>query len=373
MLRAPKDPIDAVTHPNPYAYYTALRESSPVHWIPEYRTWAVVSAQAIGTVLRLDCAKVRPPSAPIPDFLHGTLAGEVFGSLARMNDGEAHAYQRERVLRLMRKVTAMDVATQAEEVVAAVSAVWSARLDGRSINEIVRRMPVMTVLAALGIRPELHEAMFASTVAWVTGLSPLASNSEQQSAIDAMACLSSMLAEHGVKSIKDAAAYIALLMQPHDGTVGLIGAGLLRLAEDVHLREAAVTGKLPWDRFGAEVLRHDPPIQNTRRTLAADATIEGTHIRPGDSVLLVLAAAARDPALYEAPDIFELDRDPGTPLALGSGAHVCPGWTMALSIAVCTWRHIVERASTPTIESLARGVSWQASVNARIPIFGTQT
>lgn len=373
MLRAPKDPINAVTHPNPYPYYAALRESSPVHWIAAYNTWAVVSAQAVKTGLRLDCAKVRPPSAPIPDFLRGNPAGEVFGSLARMNDGTAHACQRERVLQLMRKVAAIDFAVRAEDVIETVAAAWCERPDGASINEIARRMPVMTVLAALGLRPELHEAMFTSTIAWVAGLSPLATGAERQSAIDAMACMLSMLAENGVECIEDAASYISLLMQPHDGTVGLIGAGLLRLAEDAHLREDAVTGKLPWGRFGAEVLRHDPPIQNTRRTLAADAVIEGTRMRSGDSVLLVLAAAARDPALHEVPDIFKLDRTLGASLALGGGAHACPGGPTALAIAVCTWRHIVERASASTLEGLAQGVSWQASVNARIPIFDTQT
>ncbi len=202
MSPAPKDPIDAVTHPSPYAYYAGLRESSPVHWIAAHNTWALVNAQGVCTVLRSECAKVRPPSTPIPDFLHGTQAGEVFGSLARMNDGEAHACQRERVLRLMRKVTALDVAARAKEVIANVSAMGCEREDGRSINKIVRRMPVMAVLAALGFRPGLHEVMCTSTIAWVAGLSPLASDIERQSTITAMEKILTMLAEHGVEGIE---------------------------------------------------------------------------------------------------------------------------------------------------------------------------
>lgn len=152
----------------------------------------------------------------------------------------------------------------------------------------------------------------------------------------------------------DAAAYVALLMQPHEGTVGLIGAGLLRLAEDANLREASIVGKLPWERFGEEVLRYDPPIQNTRRTLAADATIEGKSMRSGDSILLVLASAARDPALHDAPDVFNVDRTPGTSSVLGDGAHACPGGSGALAIAACTRRYIVKRTSAAFLGGLAK-------------------
>ncbi len=42
----------------------------------------------------------------------------------------------------------------------------------------------------------------------------------------------------------------------------------LRLAQDAGLRNAVIAGALRWDHFGEEVLRHDPPIQNTRRVVA---------------------------------------------------------------------------------------------------------
>ena len=71
-------------------------------------------------------------------------------------------------------------------------------------------------------------------------------------------------------------------------------AGLLRLAADAGLRHSARHGALRWDQFGQEVLRHDPPIQNTRRVKSADTLFEDRPVRVADTVLLVLASVARD-------------------------------------------------------------------------------
>ena len=369
-MQAPKDPIDAVTHPNPYPFYKDLREKSQVHWLVERKTWAAVSARAVTAAFHAECAKVRPPSEPIPGFLKGTRAGDVFGALARMNDGPAHHDQRARVMQLMRKLTGEAVAAGAAQAIGTAPKAWREKQDGASLDQLIRRMPVTSICAALGFDEDLREAMLASTSAWVVGLSPLATDDQRQAAIEAMTRLLSMLDAAGVDRVEDAAAYVAALMQPHEATAGLIGAGLLRLAEDAGVRDAALACTLDWHAFGIEVLRHDPPVQNTRRTLAADVTIEGARMRAGDTVLLILAAAARDPAVHELPEAFRLDRTTRTELPLGAGAHACPGGAAALAIAACTWRHVVERASSSGLEALAQEVSWQPSINARIPVFG---
>ena len=68
-------------------------------------------------------------------------------------------------------------------------------------------------------------------------------------------------------------------MQPHEATAGLIGAGILRLAAMRALCRAAADGTLDVEAFGAEVLRHDPPVQNTRRTLAGDVSLCARALR----------------------------------------------------------------------------------------------
>ncbi|MFD5817314.1 cytochrome P450 [Streptomyces sp. NPDC127038] len=71
----------------------------------------------------------------------------------------------------------------------------------------------------------------------------------------------------------------------------------------------------------AESLRRDPPLQ-----IVARRTLEPVGPIPeGATVACLLGAAGRDPARFADPDRYDLFRaDPGD-LALGSGAHHCPG------------------------------------------------
>lgn len=48
-------------------------------------------------------------------------------------------------------------------------------------------------------------------------------------------------------------------------------------------------------------------------------------MRAGDSMILCLGAANRDPELFVQPDVLDLDRTPNPHLAFGLGTHLCPG------------------------------------------------
>jgi cytochrome P450 len=40
---------------------------------------------------------------------------------------------------------------------------------------------------------------------------------------------------------------------------------------------------------------------------------------------MLWAAANRDPAAFESPNCYDLQRNPRTPLTFGGGIHICPG------------------------------------------------
>ena len=47
MPQDPIDPIAAVSHPDPYPYYAALRAESGLHWFADRKLWALVSAPLV--------------------------------------------------------------------------------------------------------------------------------------------------------------------------------------------------------------------------------------------------------------------------------------------------------------------------------------
>ncbi|MFI6820595.1 cytochrome P450 [Micromonospora sp. NPDC050187] len=93
-------------------------------------------------------------------------------------------------------------------------------------------------------------------------------------------------------------------------------------------RLAADPALLP--RAAEELMRYDSAFElTTWRFFAEDSDLFGTRIPAGDSVIVSLAAANRDPARFERADELDLDRSPNPHIAFGHGIHFCPGAGLA--------------------------------------------
>ncbi len=110
-----------------------------------------------------------------------------------------------------------------------------------------------------------------------------------------------------------------LLVAGHETTVNLIANAMLAMLR--HPQHWAAlsrdAGRAP--AIVEETLRYDPPVQLVGRVAGDDMTINGVDIPKGDTMMLLLAAAHRDPAVIERPDEF----DPGR--ACGPPSRVRPG------------------------------------------------
>jgi len=78
-----------------------------------------------------------------------------------------------------------------------------------------------------------------------------------------------------------------------------------------------------------EALRIDPPAQLIARIAKEDILIEDKLIKKNEAVLLVLAAANRDPVQFTDPDVFNIQRETNEHITFGSGKHACIGGGLA--------------------------------------------
>ncbi|HXW45467.1 MAG TPA: cytochrome P450 [Streptosporangiaceae bacterium] len=124
---------------------------------------------------------------------------------------------------------------------------------------------------------------------------------------------------------------ILLLIAGFETTVNLIGNGVLAL-----LGHPAQWQALCADPDGLaaavveETLRFDPPVQRTSRYALEDLDVDGTRVRKGQEVTLLLGAANRDPEVYRDPDVFDISCELTTDhLAFSSGIHYCVGAPLA--------------------------------------------
>ena len=78
-----------------------------------------------------------------------------------------------------------------------------------------------------------------------------------------------------------------------------------------------------------ESIRFDGGVLFMARTVAAPVLIGGKALAVGDTVFLGLGAANRDPAQFDQPDRFLIDRSPSQHMGFGYGAHQCIGMGLA--------------------------------------------
>ena len=79
-----------------------------------------------------------------------------------------------------------------------------------------------------------------------------------------------------------------------------------------------------------EILRWDAPVpHSTFRYTTQDVALGGTVIPAFAQVIISLAAANRDPARYDHPEILDIARTDTSHLAFGHGIHHCLGARLA--------------------------------------------
>jgi cytochrome P450 len=82
------------------------------------------------------------------------------------------------------------------------------------------------------------------------------------------------------------------------------------------------------------------------RRAKADTVVDGRTIRAGETVMVYLASANRDPARWDDPAEFELQRERERHVAFGHGVHTCIGAPLARMEARAAMAALVERFET---------------------------
>jgi len=394
----PHDPIAAVTHPDPYPFYAELA-AKPLHRDEGLGLWVAAGAGAVEAVLRSDLCRVRPPAEPIPRALLGSPAAEVFRHLVRMNDGGGHCPWKRAVSAALASIDEPRAAAASRDRARRLlDGVAPEDLPGATVD-FALRLPVEAVGSLLGIpRGELAAtallaADFAGCLApaaspeaiergkaaagalleWMRGLLGTCRKTGGSEGSEASDALLATLATEAARVGRDdpeavAANAVGFLFQAYEATAALIANTLRALATRPEVRAAVAAGPGLLREAVQEVLRHDPPVQNTRRFVARSGVVAGQEMEEGDGILVVLAAAQRDPSANPDPDRFDLERKDRRLFGFGSGAHACPGEALAATIAEAGVAALLQAGLD--IGALAGPVAYRPSVNVRMPLLG---
>ncbi|KVL52885.1 cytochrome P450 [Burkholderia territorii] len=383
----PTDPIAAVTHRDPYPYYSTLVDGPPLAFDASLGLWVASRAASVTAVLCHPACRVRPLDAPVPPALRGTTAGALFGELVRMNDGALRHDVPKQALRAA--FAPIDADALRERAAQLAGRRLPAPHDADALNAWCMTVPVCAVADLLGFDDTQLDDIAALVVDFVAALSPLSDDAALARASEAARQLLDRMTERvartrahdgsWVAAIQQAAGaagwhasgalvanLVGLLSQTCEATAAWLGNVLV--AWDGAVTESALAEPAALDAFVAEVGRFDSPVQNTRRFVASRTTIEGVTVDAGAAILVVLAAANRDPAVHREPNRLLPGRAPGPSFGFGTGPHGCPGERIARAVTAGAFGAWLRAGSDVPHDKLVW--DYRASTNVRMPKFG---
>ena len=123
---------------------------------------------------------------------------------------------------------------------------------------------------------------------------------------------------------------VVLLGAGVESTASLLGSAVRMLAHHVTLQPRLRTKPELLERFIEEVVRLESPFRFHYRVVTRPCELGGVKLQPGDRLLLLWAAANRDPEVFERPGELDLERRHlRRHLGFGRGAHFCVGAPLA--------------------------------------------
>lgn len=379
---------------DPYPVYAALRSQGPVHRIlvpGSGEVWLVVGrdeARAALTDPRLR-NDIRFSSTWADD------GGHAVGLNMLQADPPRHTRLRNLVAREFTagRIAALHprIRRTADRLIDAMTATDTADL----VHSFALPLPLTVICELLGVPPADHHdfhgwsseivtptspAAAADAVAGMTGyFTALVEKRQGRPGDDLMSALVAASAPGSAPDGPGAPASAALspdellgmafllLVAGHETTVNLISAAVLALL--THPDQLAALRADPGLVRGAveETLRRESPVGAAAfRHAAEPVEIGGTVVPSGDTVLVSLAAASRDPRHVPDPDRFDIRRTQPAHLGFGHGIHHCLGAPLARAEAEVALRSLlVERCPGLALDADPADLVWRQSVLLR--------
>lgn len=138
-------------------------------------------------------------------------------------------------------------------------------------------------------------------------------------------------------------------------TVNLLGNGIALLRRHPEQLERLQAEPELWPNAVDEVLRIDPPVLLTGRTVVRDTELGGREVPRGSVVTTLLAGANRDPDVFADPARFDVGRaNADQHVSFSSGRHYCLGAALARMEGEVGLRTLLERHPDLALQPGAR-------------------
>jgi cytochrome P450 len=134
---------------------------------------------------------------------------------------------------------------------------------------------------------------------------------------------------------------ILLLTAGHETSASLLANGILTLLQHPDQMERLKNDPSLISSAIEEMMRYSRALQMVMRVAKEDFEMNGNRFKQGQTVVILLSAANRDPEVFHEPDRFDIGRTPNPHLGFGYGIHHCLGAPLArVEAPIALWEFI---------------------------------
>jgi len=149
---------------------------------------------------------------------------------------------------------------------------------------------------------------------------------------------------------------VTIMGAGHETTTSLIGNGLYTILSHPEQWQKLRNHPSLLTSAIEEMLRYESPVARQPRVIKDDVELGGKKLLKGQVAFQMLNAANRDPAIFDAPDTFNIERQNNKHIAFGMGIHFCLGAGLARTEAQEVFKAIRERL--PSIQLVSGKADW---------------
>lgn len=376
--RLPWDPAD------PYPFYERRRRDGHVVWDNAAQAWLVLGYHAARQVLGEPGWTSDPRANPDTRAAIDSLGSDMVDRSMLLTDGANHRRLRDAVRDVFTPSFIAGLTDGVQTIAQSVIDYPSTGIPFDFMTDIALPLPLTVAAEWLGLDPDNADLLRAESPAIIRMLGALADSEEITAGAAAFATLVAeflpMAADRRAHPGEDLFSFIAadralelddvvitailIAVAGHETTANLLGAGTVRLLQAGTDGSRLIDNLDPDDAAVLnELLRLDGPVQATARAATQHQRICGAEIAAGQQALVVVAAANRDPGVFNEPGQFRPRRSGPAPLAFGYGAHYCLGAALARLEVTVALRRILAR--NPVLTGPA---SWRDTPAIRGPL-----
>jgi cytochrome P450 len=378
---------------DPYPLFDELRATEPVHWSDRLDAWLVTRYDDVleglnDPLLGNDRAAAYMRALPASMQTEYALLGEHVGNWLGFTDPPKHTRMRGLLSQVFTPRLANSMRSRIQDVVNNLLSDLERRPRFDLATDFAYLLPAWVIYDVLGLPRERQEEFralsqrivpfpgnfgpslvdiapdaYAATVELQTFFLGIAAERRREPRNDLITQLAGALAAGDLSEAEFVGLCEFSFVAGHETTVSLISSGLMlllthpeslaQLRQDWSLTPSAVE----------EFLRYEAPVQISPRVARERLSIRGRTIEEGQTVILINAAANRDPEQFPRADRLDITRDDNRHVSFGWSRHFCLGAPLARIEGQIAIESLLRRFPEVRLEST--GVEWLPNMSLR--------